>query len=336
MVYSPRRMNWVLHPLTLAYQMGSRINNCLYDRGIRKTLRTSLPVISVGNLAFGGSGKTPLVMHVLSFCLKNELSPALITRGYKGRWEKSGGVLSDGDNTYGTWQDAGDEPYMVSRKFPQIGIYIGRNRLISCDRAKQAGFTIAILDDGFQHRKLHRDLDIVLFDPGERIPLRESLSSLRRADIILVTENDRSLAKDQLKRHFPNAKIFSYATVNAGFFSYPDGSPISAERLHEKNLLSVCGIARPQRFFSLLEKEGIKPLLSLAFPDHHTYPSSSRKKIILAYKKVKADGVITTEKDIFKLDDLFKAGQIPFYINKIDLQVEENFYKELLSLKKEG
>ena len=336
MMYSPQRMNRVLRPLSLAYQVGNRINNCLFDSGLRRVGRTSLPVISVGNLAFGGSEKTPLVMHLLSFFLEHELKPALITRGYKGRWEKSGGVLSDGNNTYGTWEDAGDEPFMVSRKFPQVGIYIGRNRLISCEKAKQAGFTIAIMDDGFQHRQLHRDLDIVLFDPDNHIVLRESISSLHRASIILAKKNDHFHAKSQIKHNFPNAKVFSYSTINKGYFAYPDDSPIPAERLKEKSCLAVCGIARPERFFSLLEKEGIKPLLSLAFPDHHTYPISTRKKISAAFQKVKADALITTEKDVFKLDDFQKAELFPVYYNKIDLQVEETFYKELLSLKKAG
>ena len=177
MVYSPRRMNRVPRPLAFFYQVGSRIKNFLFDRKVRKIGRTSLPVISVGNLAFGGSEKTPLVMHLLSFFIEHNLKPALITRGYKGRWEKSGGVLSNGKNIYGTWQEAGDEPFMVSRNFPQVGIFVGRNRLNSCEKAKHSGFTLVLLDDGFQHRKLHRDLDIILFDPGERIALRESLSS---------------------------------------------------------------------------------------------------------------------------------------------------------------
>jgi len=336
MVYSPRRMNRVFGPLAFFYQVGSRINNFLFDHKLRKIEQTSLPVISVGNLAFGGSEKTPLVMHLLSFFIEHKMKPALITRGYKGRWEKSGGVLSDGKNIYGTWQEAGDEPFMVSRNFPQAGIFVGRNRLNSCEKAEHSGFTLVLLDDGFQHRKLHRDLDIILFDPGERIALREFLSSLRRADIILVKKNNRSHAKNQIRHHSPRAKVFSYSTINRGFFGYPDGSPILTEQLRGKRFLSVCGIARPKRFLSLLEKEGLEPLLSFTFPDHHSYPLSTRKKIITAFQRVKADAVLTTEKDVFKLDDLQNAGQIPVYYNKIDLQVEENFYQELLSLKKDG
>jgi tetraacyldisaccharide 4'-kinase len=336
MVYSPRRMNRVLRPLVFIYRAGSWINNFLFDQKLRKTGRVSVPVISVGNLAFGGSEKTPLVMHLLSFYTEHKQKPALITRGYKGRWEKSGGILSDGHNIYGNWQEAGDEPFMVSRNFPHVGIFVGQNRLISCEKAAHAGFTLVILDDGFQHRQLHRDLDIILFNPGERIALRESVSSLHRADIILVKKEGHFQAQSQTKHHAPHAKVFSYSIINRGFFAYPDGNPVQIEQLKEKRFLAVCGIARPERFLSLLEKEGLEPSRSLIFPDHHAFPISSRKKIIGAIHTEKADALLTTEKDVFKLDDLQKAGHIQVYYNKIDLRIEENFYRELFSLKKDG
>ena len=332
MVYSPRRMNRVLRPLTFAYQLGSRINNFLFDRGVRKTGRIPLPVVSVGNISFGGSEKTPLVMHLLSFCLKHKLKPALVTRGYKGEWEKSGGVLSDGKKSRGTWQEAGDEPFMILRKFPNAGIYIGRDRLTSCEKAERAGFNIIILDDGFQHRQLHRDLDIVLFNPDKRAALREPPSSLHRADIILVKQNGSGRKKNRIKHRSPQGKIFFYSVISEGFFSYPDDNPIHKEHLKQKRLLAVCGIARPERFFSLLEKEGLRPLLSLSFPDHHSYPVSTRNKIIHACQKTQADAVLTTEKDVFKLDGLKINGQIPVYFNKIDLRLEESFYQEFLYL----
>lgn len=336
MVYSPRRMNRVLRPLIFFYQVGSRVNNFLFDIKVRKIQRASLPVISVGNLAFGGSEKTPFVMHLLSFFSEYKLKPALITRGYKGRWEKSGGVLSNGKSIFGTWQEAGDEPFMVSRNFPHVGIFVGRNRLISCEKAKQEGFNLLILDDGFQHRQLHRDLDIVLFDQDERIALRESASSLRRADIILVKKNNSLHSQSSIMRISPKAKVFSYSTINEGFFAYPDDKPLPVEHLKGKRLLVVCGIARPERFLTLLENEELEPVLSLTFPDHHAYPRSTKNKIISAFHREKAEAVLTTEKDVFKLDDIHKARQVPVYYNKIGLKVEGDIHQELLSFKKES
>ena len=140
----------------------SRIKNSLYDRGVLKPRRAPLPVISVGNISLGGTEKTPLAMELLSQLVALGRRPALISRGYKGRWEKRGGVLSDGRAILGTWQDGGDEPYLIARSFPTVGVYVGKERLTSCRRAAEAGFDIAVLDDGFQHRRLARDLDIVL------------------------------------------------------------------------------------------------------------------------------------------------------------------------------
>ena len=275
-------------------------------------------------------------MHLLSFFLENKCRPALITRGYKGKWEKSGGTLSDGQNIHGSWQEAGDEPFMVSRNFPRVGIFVGRKRMRSCEKAKQAGFSPLILDDGFQHRQLHRDLDIILYDKDERTALREPVSSLNRADIILVKKKDRDHTKSLIGNRFPQARVIFYSIINKGFFSYPDDSPILKDLLKEKRLLAICGIARPHRFLSLLEKENLTPLLSLKFPDHHRYNTATRNKIRDAFKRVGAEAVITTEKDVFKLNELHSEGQIPVYYIKIDLQVEEDFYQELPLWKKDG
>jgi tetraacyldisaccharide 4'-kinase len=221
---------------SVAHQVGCRINDLLYDLGMRKSYRAPLPIISVGNIAFGGSEKTPLVMNLLSFCLKNGIKPALITRGYKGKWEKNGGTLSNGRQVSASWRDAGDEPFMVSQRFPQVGIYVGRNRLISCEKAFQEHFHVAILDDGFQHRKLQRNLDIVLYTPGEKTGLRESFSSLKRADIILVKQNNDALIKQEMKENFPRARIYAYKVKNQGFYSSKERIPIPVEHLDKKNI----------------------------------------------------------------------------------------------------
>ncbi len=336
MVYSPQRMNRVLFPLTFAYRAGSRIHHFLYDSGLRKTDRTHLPIISVGNIAFGGTEKTPLVIQLLSLCLDKGFKPALITRGYKGEWERTGGVLSDGKKIHGSWHEAGDEPFMVARRVKKAGIYVGKNRLASCEKAKQDGFNMLILDDGFQHRRLHRDLDIVLFNPEEKVALREFVSSLRRADLILVRESGKPDFKKEMKFRFPPAKIFSYSVKNEGFFCSVDNSPTPVETLKKKRILAVCGIARPERYISLLQECRLQPLHSLKFPDHHSYPIPSRKKIYAAFQKIEADAILTTEKDVFKLESLANDRQVSLYYNRIGLQVDKDFYREILSSLKAG
>lgn len=329
-------MNRALIPFSLAYQVGCRINNFFYDRGIRKTHKAALSVISVGNIAFGGSEKTPLSMNLISFCLENGLRPAFVTRGYKGKWEKTGGILSDGNQIYGTWREAGDEPFMVSQRFPKAGIFVGRNRLYSCERAHQAGFDVAILDDGFQHRRLQRDLDIVLYNPEKKVPLRESLSSLGRANIILVKREVNALTKVMKKKGLFEPKIFPYSVKNLGFFSSANDGPLPVEHLKKKRLLVICGIALPERFLSLLMKEGMIPVSVLKFPDHHAYPSSSLKKISDEAQKVKAEAILTTEKDHFKLWGLEREQKIPVYHNRIKLEIDKEFYRIILTLLKDS
>lgn len=186
MVYSPQRMKSLLFFLSFLYRTGCQIKNWLYERELFKPKRASFPVISVGNITFGGTEKTPLVINLISHFIKKGFKTALISRGYKGKWEKRGGVLSDGKNLLSSWRNSGDEPFMVAQNIPQAGIFIGKNRHLSCQRAEQLGFELAVLDDGFQHRRLHRDLDIVLYDPVEKTALREPFSSLKRAQILLI------------------------------------------------------------------------------------------------------------------------------------------------------
>ncbi len=292
------------------------------------------PVISIGNISFGGSEKTPLAMNLLSFLLKHGLKPALITRGYKGKWEKSGGILSDGENIYGSWEESGDEPFMVAQRIPQAGIFIGKNRSFSCEKAKHLGFDAGVLDDGFQHRRLYRDLDIVLYDPSEKIALREPVSSLKRAHIIFVKKKLDTKNKEKIRERFHQASVLEYSVISKGFYRLKDKTRVPAEYLKGKRILVFCGIARPERFFLLLEAEGIKPHFFLKFSDHHPYSPPSLKKIAEKSQKLHAEALITTEKDAVKIYDSQDFLKIPVYYQKADLEVEEKFYKKILTFLK--
>lgn len=294
--------------------------------------KAPLPVISVGNIAFGGTEKTPLVIDLISHLARHGFKPALVSRGYKGKWEKSGGVLSDGKNIFGTWKDSGDEPYMVAQNFPKAGIFIGKNRLLSCRKAKQSGFEVAVLDDGFQHRRLYRDLDIVLYDPDEKIALREPFSSLKRADILLVKRGTGSQRKNKIEKRFPETEALEYSVQNRGFFGLGQKEKKESEYLRGKKVIAFCGIARPRRFLARLQEEGLQPLSFLEFPDHHPYPPSSIERITEEYTKLAAEAIITTEKDAVKLVHDKKLEELPVYYLKIGLEVEERFYLRIISL----
>jgi len=325
-------MKFLLFLLSLFNRSGCQIKNWLYKKRILTPKKAPLSVISVGSIALGGSEKTPLVINLMNYLIKHGFKPALISRGYKGRWEKSGGILSDGKNILAHWEDSGDESFMVAQNIPQAGIFIGKNRLLSCQKAKSLAFELAVLDDGFQHRRLHRDLDIVLYTPAEKTALRESVSSLKRANIILMKKGVDPQRKKRMMERFPEPTVFEYSVRNKGFFSLMDKQSQPGEKLKGKKVLAFCGIARPERFLSILNEGGIKPSFFFKFPDHHPYPKSSLEKITEKYKKINAEAIITTEKDAFKITHNESLKKIPAYYLKIDLEVEDNFYARISNL----
>lgn len=328
-MYSPQKMNRLLYAFSLFYRAGSQIKNFLYDKEILKTHKAPLVAISIGNISFGGSGKTPLAMAVLSALLSSGRNPALITRGYKGGWEKHGGILSDGKRLLGSWQDSGEEPYMVAQTIPEAGVFTGKDRLRSCTKAAALGFDTVVLDDAFQHRKLYRDLDIVLYDPARNFLLREPPSSLRRAHILLIKKSDQALGKKKIKEQFPRHHIFEYSVVPKGYIKLRETETSSSACFKGKKVLAFCGIARPERFFSLLQQEGIIPASSMKFPDHYAYPLSSIKKIKKKYRDVDAEALITTEKDAVKIFSRREVLDLPLYYLKISLEPEDSFFETL-------
>jgi tetraacyldisaccharide 4'-kinase len=218
---------------------------------------------------------------------------------------------------------------MVSRRIPQAGIFIGKNRMASCVKAKAAGFQVAILDDGFQHLRLKRDLDIVVYDHQEKIRLRESSSGLKRADIILIKEYPNAHESSEKDRLYPQADVYEYTVHSEGIFEPRGKKSVPPEYFEGQKILAFCGIARPGRFKSLLKKGGIKPAGFLAFSDHCDYPSSVQNKIRRECQKMKAEAVITTEKDIFKVTDLPLFRQVPLYFLRIEPVLKKDFYDNI-------
>jgi tetraacyldisaccharide 4'-kinase len=325
-------MKFLLFLLSLLNRSGCLIKNWFYKRKILAPKKAPLSVISVGSIALGGTEKTPLVINLINYLIKNGFKPALISRGYKGRWEKSGGILSDGKNILAHWEDSGDEPFMVAQNNPEAGIFIGKNRLLSCQKAKSLGFELAVLDDGFQHRRLHRDLDIVLFTPAEKTTLREPVPSLKRANILLMKKGADPQRRKKTMERFPESTVFEYSVKNKGVFRLMEQSIRAGEDLKRKKVLAFCGIARPERFLSILREEGIKPSFFFRFPDHHAYPESTVEKITEKYKKISAEAIITTEKDALKIIHNKSLKKIPAYYLKIDLEVEDKFYAKISNL----
>jgi len=312
-------------------RIACRFKAAVRRTGIVKPRKAPLPVISVGNLTLGGSEKTPLAMEILGFLQDRGFRPALVTRGYKGKWEHKGGVLSDGKALYGGWEEAGDEPYMAARRYPGAGVFIGKRRYRSCLKAKEFGFDVAVLDDGFQHIGLARDLDIVLHDLGTRQALREGLSSLKRAGVLLLKKGGDERASRKIHGRFPALSIFEYAAVSQGLRALDSGEFAAIESLKGKTVLAFCGIARPERFFSLLEASGIRPGKRMIFPDHYAYPPSALADIARICGSIKPSALITTEKDAIKIAGRAAAwASVPTYMLKIGLDLPPAFFEKIL------
>ena len=289
----------------LAFSPFSRLaclaKDFLYARRFLKAARAPLPTVSVGNLSFGGTEKTPLVMELIALLLRQGHRPALVSRGYRGDWEQGGGMLSDGKSLLGTCAQGGDEPFMVARRFPEAGVFVGRDKLASCLKARSLGFTAVVLDDAFQHRRLTRDLDIVLVSPAERRPLREGPSALARANIILLRRSGDTAAKGRILASFPRAAVFEYGVAPRVVVDARTHHASPAASLKGQRVFAFCGIAGPQRFLSTLQELGAEVVGSLAFPDHYEYPADSLKRIKDAFGDSSARFLVTTEKDVVKL-----------------------------------
>lgn len=289
----------------LAFSPFSRLaclaKDVLYARGALRAAMAPLPTVSVGNIAFGGTEKTPLVMELIALLLRQGHRPALVSRGYRGTWERGGGTLSDGRSLLGTWAQGGDEPFMVARRFPEAGVFVGRDKLASCLKARELGFTAVILDDAFQHRRLARGLDIVLVNPAERRPLRENVAALGRAGIVLVRRNCGAAAKDRIRASFPDAAVFDYGVTPRALVDLRTGESAPAGALAGERVFAFCGIAGPLRFLTVLRELGADVAGLLAFPDHYAYPRTALDRIVREFDASGADLLVTTEKDSVKL-----------------------------------
>jgi len=277
-------------------------------KGAGRRRKAPLPVVSVGNLTVGGSEKTPFVIELLRHALKLGLKPALVTRGYRGSWENGGGVPSDGQAVLGSWREAGDEPVMIARRVPQAAIFVGKHRFRSCLRAAEAGARIAILDDGFQHLKLARDLDIVLHDAASKSPLREGFSALARADILLWKRGGGRDKLRAIQACFPALSVFEYQVKPVGLRRLGGDEALPLDALRGKRVLAVSGIARPERFASALRDLGAVPDSAFTFRDHYAYPAPVLERIAAAVGPAGEIIPVTTEKDAVKLDGRLPAA----------------------------
>jgi tetraacyldisaccharide 4'-kinase len=284
------RRPWAV-PLMPLYGLGIAVKNLAYDRGLLPPRRLQRPVVSVGSLSAGGAGKTPVVMALAVLLQREGFAVDVLSRGY-GR---GSGVAEPVDPT-GLASRYGDEPMEMARA--GLRVFVGSERLEAGTLAESKPsekLLVHLLDDGFQHRRLARDLDVVLLTAADAhdslLPggnLRESASSLRRADVIVLRENEaRELAATAAR--YPQAQVW---TIRRELI-------LPSER--PQRMVAFCGIARPASFFAMLRAAGCELAGEIAFPDHHAYETEDYLRLVEAVLHAGADGLITTAKDAVKI-----------------------------------
>jgi tetraacyldisaccharide 4'-kinase len=275
-----------------AFRLVLRAREKLYESGILSTLRLNHPVISVGNLTVGGTGKTPLVIALAEGLRDRGFHPVILSRGY-GRLSR--GVLIVGSKG-SDWEQWGDEPLLIKQRLGNVPVVVGANRYeagVLAER-KQLG-DIFVLDDGFQHRRLHRDVDIVTIDPVEwaagelLLPTgrwREPKAAIARADAACVQE--------AAAVGTPEIPIPSFIVRTQIDGIYKEDLPEPVENLKKRHVVAFAGIAKPERFFRAIESLGIRPVECVRFRDHHHYGASE-------IESLGGEILITTEKDAVRL-----------------------------------
>lgn len=304
-----------LYPLSKIYWLIISIRNLLFEIGIFKITKVSVPVISVGNITLGGNGKTPTVESIISILLKKKIKVAVISRGYK---RKTSGlkIVSDGNTILCSREEAGDEAIQVSNKFPSVIVIVDEKRVRAANYAiNNFGVKVIILDDGFQHRWIYRDLNLVIFNEStlkekrDLIPAgnyREPMKSLSRSDAAVIYSNQNNfLNLDQYWEDIlPTKKIHCRLQIDK-IENTADKHSLKINNLKRQNVLIFSGIAKPERFNSLLREEGILPDLHYFFPDHHWYTKKDNELIMSKIKNYNIKTVLTTEKDYSRMSTDF-------------------------------
>lgn len=320
------------------FLLTARRSNYKYSE---KQVKFDLPVISIGNISHGGTGKTPITLWIARY-FEKEFRTVIATRGYKSKFENDGIVLKPHAKADGNIH--GDEPTLLIENLENTHIVIGKKR-----SSMLKGFfkenikDVLLLEDGFQHLQIHRDLDIVLLDSAHDVretllyPLhyREPLQSLGDADIVILTnshlssDKQRQKTKEKIRKYIPSfCKVYqaSYEMIQ---ILDQDKRTFPLSFLTEKKILAFCGLAKPQNFWKSLEAEGAEIGYKISFPDHHTYTDKDVDHII----KIAQEGdyhIVTTEKDLVKVHNKFINH--PLYWMQIDLsfgEYEESFRKDL-------
>lgn len=332
--------------LAQLYRLGVQTRVRLYRSGILHSHRLPHPVVSVGNLTAGGTGKTPLVMYFAQTLKQAGFQPAILTRGYKGAAEATGGLATDGSRILLHQDQCGDEAYLMAGKLEGVPIAVGRSRFESARLVPGFGVNpklVFLLDDGYQHLQLERELNVLVLDAtdpfggGKLLPggrLREPLSALARADLVLVTRAhlpfDQDALETEIRLRNRLAKISYFYHDAVGLIELGTHRVFPLQHLFQKKVVALSGIGNPGVFLKDLAHYQMKVVRSFSFKDHHRFTPAELEAVERAGRSFGAQAIVTTEKDAVRLPA--NRAATPIFAMQIEARPEdaEKFERDFL------
>ena len=331
-IFPANRPSRALAPLSFPYRLAVAARNTFYDHELLPICRVNAPVISIGNLTVGGTGKTPCVLYLARHLVDKGKRVSILTRGYGRRGRKPLVVLR-GKDGIPPWRTVGDEPALMSQRLPDIDVIVDADR---CRSAKYATETLGcdaiLLDDGFQHRQLHRNLDIVLLDSGAPfhngylLPaglLRESPRSLRRSEVVIVVGADEETGDGFDELLSPRQLLCRAYREPTGWVELESGSLSPKDKFSGAAVFAFAGIADAKGLLRTVTSMGVEVTQFVRFADHQPYGERELIKLEQAWRASGASALITTEKDAVRLPQGF-ASSLPVHALRIDFRITLN------------
>ena len=341
----PALIRTFLTSLSWIYGLLVIVRGWLYDLRILKPKRLPCCVICVGNIVAGGTGKTPAAIRIAKHLQNAGFRPAILLRGYRRKKEGAVAVVSDGAEILTPPGTSGDEATLIASELPGVPVLVGKNRCRAGLEAIKLWNTqvepreeppkgVLILDDGFQHRQLAKDLEVVTVDgtqpfgTGKLLPagtLREPVSALKRADVILLTRMDLTTSPQQVRaeieRFVGGKQIWESRHTATGLYQLGTDGEFELSLLKGQRVLAVCGIGNPEAFIETLRRYEPEHVDLLAFPDHHSYTPKDLIKIKSRADCMHADLIVITKKDAPKL--VAFSGELRIFVLEIELEIIE-------------
>ncbi len=332
-------MDIIFTPLSWVSRTAISVMDFMRIHGLMKTDESPLPLISVGNLTYGGTNKTPFVEMLAEYAVNRGVKTGIVTRGYTGR-NKDVKIIRNGE---GKRDDAGDEPLLLSRKLPDIPVAIARHRIEGVNALKDSGIELVIADDAFQHRSLARDCDIVLIDAmcpfgsGKLAPagvMREDVNALSRADIVVLTKADMAereeleALREHVREYVPDERIFTSVLKHDGWLMFG----MNEQPKTGMKVFAFSAIGSPESFRRSIRDYGLILSGEKHYRDHHRYTNIELERLCALAGSNNTDAMICTEKDLYNLPEQFKWNlNMPLIVPRVRavLNEPERFFSSL-------